>query len=81
MAGSAPMATATSMRLLPVVLHAAVVFRALLVGLPVHAGGALVEDLHAVHAAVALAGVGIAENTSGSVMKRPPSSGQHLSTG
>ena len=33
---------------------------ALLVGLPVHAGGALVEDLHAVHAAVALAGVGVA---------------------
>ena len=42
------------------VLHAAVVLGALLVGLPVHAGGALVEDLHAVHAAVALAGVGIA---------------------
>ena len=34
--------------------------RALLVRLPVHAGGALVEDLHAVHAAVALAGIGIA---------------------
>ncbi len=38
---------------------AAVVFRALFVGLPVHAAGAFVEDLHTVHAAVALAGVGV----------------------
>ena len=35
----------------------AIVLGALLVGLPVHARGALVVDLHAVHAAVALAGV------------------------
>ena len=35
-------------------------FGSLLVGLPVHAGGALVEDLHPVHAAVALAGFRIA---------------------
>ena len=36
---------------------------ALLVRLPVHAGGALVEDLQAVAAAVALAGVGVAAKT------------------
>ena len=60
-AGSAPIATATSMRLVcPLRLQPAVMLGALLVRLPVHAGGALVEDLHAVHAAVALAGVGIA---------------------
>jgi hypothetical protein len=38
----------------------AVVFGALFMRLPVHPGGPLVEDLHAVHAAVALAGVRIA---------------------
>ncbi len=59
-AGSAPIATATSIRLRPCVLHAAIMFRALFVRLPVHAGGALVENLHAVHAAIALAGIGIA---------------------
>ena len=40
-------------------------FRALFVGLPVHARGALVVHLHAVHAAVALAGVGIAREHQG----------------
>ncbi len=41
-------------------LKAPVVLGPLLVGLPVHAGGAVVIHLHAVHAAIALAGVGIA---------------------
>src|ERR1035441_9409751 len=40
--------------------HPAVVLRALLVGLPVHARRTLVEDLHAIHAAVPLARVGVA---------------------
>ena len=58
--GSAPMATATSMRLtVPAARETAVVFGALLVGLPMHSRGPVVEDLHAVHAAVALAGVGV----------------------
>ena len=38
---------------------AAIMFGALLMRLPVHAGGAVVENLHAVASAVALAGVGI----------------------
>ena len=46
-------------------LRAAIMLGALLVGLPVHAGRALVEHLHAVHAAVALAGVGIAREDHG----------------
>ncbi len=40
--------------------HASIVLRALFMRLPVHARGALVVDLHAIHAAIALAGVGIA---------------------
>ena len=64
-AGSEPMATETSMRGLTVGRAAAVVFGALFVGLPVHAGGAFVEDLHAVHAAVALAGFGVAGEDHG----------------
>ena len=36
------------------------VARADLVHLPVHAGGAVVVDLHAIHAEIALAGVGVA---------------------
>jgi len=47
----------------------------------VHAGGDVVVNLHAIHAAVALAGIGVARNTIGRVMKRPPSSGQHLRIG
>jgi hypothetical protein len=39
--------------------HAAVVLCALLVRLPMHARGALVVDLHAVHAAIAFARIGI----------------------
>ena len=55
------MATATSMRVcFAFGRHAAIMLRALLVRLPVHAGGALVENLQAVHAAVAFAGIGIA---------------------
>ena len=38
---------------------AALVFGTLFVGLPVHAGGSVVVNLHAVHAAVALAGLGV----------------------
>ena len=38
----------------------AIMFGALLVGLPVHAGGAAVVDLQAVAAAIALSGIGIA---------------------
>jgi hypothetical protein len=51
------MATATSIRFLAGPEAAAVVFGALFMGLPVHAGGALIVNLHAVHAAVALAGL------------------------
>ena len=45
---------------LPVSAHTAVMLGALLVGLPVHAGGDVVVNLHAIHAAVALAGIGVA---------------------
>ena len=44
---------------------APVVLRALLVRLPVHAGSALVVNLHPVHAAVALAGIGVARKDHG----------------
>ncbi len=65
-AGSAPIATATSIRFgSSSRTHAAIMFRALLVGLPVHAGGALVEDLQPIAAAVALAGVRIARKHHG----------------
>ena len=43
----------------------AVVFGADFLALPVHAGGALVVDLHAVHADVALAGLGVAGDHAG----------------
>ena len=60
-AGSEPIATATSMRVDLAFGHPPpVVLRALFVRLPVHAGGALVENLHPVHAAVALPGFGVA---------------------
>jgi hypothetical protein len=49
------------------------VARADFLELPVHAGGAVVVNLDAIHADVALAGVGILVTTQGSVMKRPPS--------
>src|SRR5437899_2903883 len=40
--------------------HAAIMFRALFMGLPMHAGGALIEHLKPIAAAVALARIGIA---------------------
>ncbi len=43
----------------------AIVFGADFLALPVHAGGALVVDLHAIHADVALAGLGIAGDDAG----------------
>ena len=43
----------------------AVVFGGDFLALPVHAGGALVVDLHAIHADVALAGSGIAGDDAG----------------
>ena len=46
-------------RLLAFFLQAAVMLCALLVSLPVHAGGSFVVDLHAIHAAIALAGFGV----------------------
>jgi hypothetical protein len=49
--------------------------------LPVHPGGAVVVNLDAIHAHVAFARVRVAVTTQGSVMKRPPSSGQHLRMG
>ena len=57
------------------------VARADLLQLPVHAGGAVVVNLDAIHADVALAGVRVAVTTQGSVMNRPPSSGQHFRMG
>ena len=55
-AGSAPIATATSS--LPFAIlrpRAAKMFGAVLLRLPMHAGGALVENLHAIAANIALA--------------------------
>ena len=39
--------------------HTAVMLGALFVCLPVHSGGALVKNLHAIAAAVAFAGIGV----------------------
>ena len=81
-AGSAPIATATSMRLVVAGgTQAAIMLGALFVGLPVHAGGALVVNLHAVQPQLRLPVSGLRENTIGSVMKRPPSCGQHFRIG
>ena len=59
-----------------------IMFGAMLLPLPVHAGRALVINLHAIGADVALAGVrDLRVTTDGRVMKRPPSSGQHWRMG
>src|SRR5579864_7485881 len=50
----------------------AVVFCSYFLSLPVHAGGLLVIDLHAIHAHVAFAGFGIASDYAG---KRDKASG------
>ena len=52
-----------------------------LLPLPVHARRLAVVDLHPVHAHIALAVFGSRVITPGSVIKRPPSPGQHCSTG